>query len=629
MVSALATAGPASPRVVLSRGLLLVGALAAFWFALLATTVIDAPDGARRIDRMSRIDSATPRPPASAEAAAPVALPDDWFEYTGAVGSAWYAARFTLPAVPDAPWGVYLPNVVMNAAVYVNDELIGQDGRMRSPVTRNWSRPLFFFVPVGLLRAGTNRLQIRVTTQPPGTGLLGRLYLGPSALLAPTYKRAYWVRVAAVQLSIVGALTMAFFMLVLWTMRRQDRVYLWFGIGLLCWSAHNLNLVVTEPPLPSWLWVRLMAAAIVWVTICTAFYALGFLQQRRPRAERLLLGIGALCLVLTPCAPAALFHPQRLPLFEVLAITVGLYATGVMLGTFLRRRTRDVELTLVTILSVCMMSTGGYDAMIVAGVVERGTPYLLPYSAPVVIAGFGLVLLYRFASALRSSESLNATLEQRVAQKTRELERNYEQLNRYQRAQAVADERQRIVRDMHDGVGGRLASTLAAVDAGGMDLADVGKAVRDALDDLRLTIDSLDPEVSGLGQLLGMTRARLEQQLNGGGVALRWQVRPLPADVAAGPRHSLQMLRIVQEAVNNVLRHAGATTVCIRTGVDTRCDPPRPYLQVIDDGRGMDAAAPGRGRGLDNMRTRARAIGARLSIDSGPSGTRVSVLFGS
>jgi signal transduction histidine kinase len=99
---------------------------------------------------------------------------------------------------------------------------------------------------------------------------------------------------------------------------------------------------------------------------------------------------------------------------------------------------------------------------------------------------------------------------------------------------------------------------------------------------------------------------------------------PLPwLDASA----ALQVLRIVQEVLTNVLKHAGAHTVTLRTAV-RRDEAGHDWVRVTieDDGRGFDPAAAqaaGKGRGLRNLRGRAESLRGRLELDSGPGGTAV------
>jgi signal transduction histidine kinase len=105
----------------------------------------------------------------------------------------------------------------------------------------------------------------------------------------------------------------------------------------------------------------------------------------------------------------------------------------------------------------------------------------------------------------------------------------------------------------------------------------------------------------------------------------RKSVRQLPHDWLAadpGPEKMLHILRIVQEAISNTLKHAGATTICVRTGVSGR----RGFIEISDDGCGLQTQNCA-GHGLINIQTRATRIGAELQLSSSDSGTSVKLLL--
>jgi signal transduction histidine kinase len=214
-----------------------------------------------------------------------------------------------------------------------------------------------------------------------------------------------------------------------------------------------------------------------------------------------------------------------------------------------------------------------------------------------------------------------------VAEKHAELERNYERLNALERERATAAERERLVRDMHDGLGGQLVSTLALVESGRFTAGALATAIREALDDLRLMIDSMDPGEEDIVGLLAQIRSRLEPRLVDRGIRFDWQVSDLPPLPELTPGRALQVLRIVQEAITNVLKHSGASCITVRTGVAADVKGRSAYVEIADDGRGLDASRP-TGRGIENMRRRAQAAGGCLSLHSGSGGTTVRLDLG-
>lgn len=222
-----------------------------------------------------------------------------------------------------------------------------------------------------------------------------------------------------------------------------------------------------------------------------------------------------------------------------------------------------------------------------------------------------------------SLKTAHTDLERRIAEKHAELERNYARLRELEHAQLLTAERERMMRDMHDGVGGQLVAALAVAENNVAEPAKISAMLRAALDDLRLMIDSLDPADEDLAAILGMLRGRMEPRLAGCGLRFRWQVDDVPPIPGLGPQMILQVLRILQEALCNCMKHARARTVSVKA--NRAVDPegaPCVCVEVSDDGVGLPAEIRA-GRGLGNMRRRARDIGARLEIAAARPGTAV------
>ena len=228
----------------------------------------------------------------------------------------------------------------------------------------------------------------------------------------------------------------------------------------------------------------------------------------------------------------------------------------------------------------------------------------------------------RIARALAESQRMNAELEERVRQKQQELEQNFELLQRLSREAAVSEERQRIMSDMHDGIGAQLISALSLAEQEGTSPREVASILRECIDDLRLTIDSLETSDHELLPALGNFRYRVERRLRAVGIELEWRVSELPALPYLSPRHLLQVLRILQEAFANVQKHARASRVALET--EFMPDPRCVCIRVRDNGRGF-AMPPSSGRGMGNMTRRADALHAELRVMSGGDGTTIEL----
>lgn len=188
-------------------------------------------------------------------------------------------------------------------------------------------------------------------------------------------------------------------------------------------------------------------------------------------------------------------------------------------------------------------------------------------------------------------------------------------------------ERARIARDLHD----RHAQSLAYVafelerlSAGEheAELHDLRDVVRGLVGDLRETLHELRAGVSDEHDLVGVATGYLDRFADRTGLTVEWSHAAstrLPVPVEQ------ELWRILQEALTNVERHAGAS----RVRVSWEADGARSRLTVADDGRGFEPKAVGADRyGLLGMRERADAIGARLGVRSATGqGTTIVVVL--
>ncbi len=176
--------------------------------------------------------------------------------------------------------------------------------------------------------------------------------------------------------------------------------------------------------------------------------------------------------------------------------------------------------------------------------------------------------------------------------------------------------------DMHDGLGSSLVGLLGLVQSRKPTLHDVERRLLDALQELRMSVDALEPVDGDLGVVLGNVRHRMRTAIEDSGVKLNWRVDDLPLVSNLTPRAILNVQRIVSEALANALRHASASTVT----VSARADRDSLRVQVDDDGVGFAQPVSSGGRGLDNLRHRAASLGATLEVRSEPgAGTRVAL----
>lgn len=187
-------------------------------------------------------------------------------------------------------------------------------------------------------------------------------------------------------------------------------------------------------------------------------------------------------------------------------------------------------------------------------------------------------------------------------------------------------ERARTAQELHDGVGSILSAAkihMHAVRAEDADAsARVVSLIEDAAREVRNISHSLDPEILLQEGLEYALRAFLAKISHPGLSINLYTVGELPP---LQPGQELLLYRIIQEAMNNVIRHAGATEALVQLGYDNGILT----LTVEDNGKGFDPAAiPGKGIGLGNMETRIHLLKGHYEISSRPGeGTSIYAEF--
>jgi signal transduction histidine kinase len=190
---------------------------------------------------------------------------------------------------------------------------------------------------------------------------------------------------------------------------------------------------------------------------------------------------------------------------------------------------------------------------------------------------------------------------------------------------AVADDRRRIARDLHDGLAQELAfislESHRLAERGEQVAGDLADAADRALREVRTAIELLaQPSAKPLHEAVAQTAAELTARSN---ATLEVDVDPR-VELAPAPRESL--LRILREAICNGLRHGDATKIAVKLSRDSGL-----RLCVADNGVGFDPEAlPQRSGsfGLVSMSERAHALGGKLRLRSEPGGgTNVEVLL--
>ena len=203
----------------------------------------------------------------------------------------------------------------------------------------------------------------------------------------------------------------------------------------------------------------------------------------------------------------------------------------------------------------------------------------------------------------------------------RKLQRRLEQL---ERERALAHERERIARDLHDDLGSSLAriSLLSGLLRSDRDnpsqieshAVKISQSADQTVRALEEIVWAVRPGSDSLQSLVEYIAHFANELFDGGGIRCRLDLpadlpsRPLPPDV----RHNIFL--VVKEALTNAIKHAAAHEVLVRAEATEHA------LEIVvqDDGKGFDTKQQSRGNGLGNMRRRVQGMGGNVTIESCP-----------
>jgi signal transduction histidine kinase len=527
-------------------------------------------------------------------------------------------------------WAVLIPRVGTRFRVLLNGHEVYNMGWNAPPeqtVNAAWF-PQLVYLPSSLLQplAVSNQIDIQVQGELLERSGLSQVIVGPYDLLSDRYALLYgWQVIGTWMMGITAVLMgfMAFFL----RLSIGDRM---FGLMAIASLAHSIRLllsVLAEPPISYELYFLLHRISF---TIYCGFLYLFIedvfgLQLRKARAVAYtVLLIGPFWLFLT-------LHFRDYDLYRIWAGVLAASAAAMLLLVLKNTgwgRRMDRDQVLVMVVAAFTFVTGLRDFL----VVQLGYPgdgdlrWMAPGSLALMFT-MGWVLLQRATAAHREVKRLNESLSSTVAQRETELRATFNRLQEVLKRQVIEDERRRLMRDMHDGVGSQLVQTLNLVrmQREQLDPARLEVMIHHALEELRMTLDSLEPMEGDLSAVLGTLRRRIGPALQAAGVELCWQVTEVPHVQQLDSQGVLHLFRCLQEVFANVVKHAQASQIVVRTWHE----PDRVCLDVRDNGKGLSSQAllKGHGRGLYNLQVRADLMAVRIRFYDAQPGTGIEFCF--
>lgn len=475
-------------------------------------------------------------------------------------GKRHFHVRFQRETYAGQPLAVFLPSIGGETLILINGALIAQS-RATPLFAPGWGRSsAYVAIPEHVLVPGQNRLDFIVEDDPAWSGVR-EVYIGPSSVMSKAADhQAAWMRWTPLAVAIAAGAGIVFCVAgVIFGRRKIDYVLMGIASCLVACAA-ALSLLPGElAPLAVSAWARIGLPAF----------------------------IGALI--------AALWALRLKP-----GLPPGSLAAGAQSGVYLLAFAGPLLGLCYMVLPVCF----GHPGLIASWFLVAPAALLMTRS------------VRDCAADIMMRQEMVQELTQKVHEQAEELDEKSRRIAMEMRNRAVLEERQRFTRDIHDGIGGQLLSLLLRIRSGTLANDKIAEELQAGLNDLRLVVDSIDHVADDLASALRTFRVRAEPQMKAAGIPMVWQQSDTFSGTLPAKGAILHLYRFMQEALTNVVRHAGATHVGISV---TQPDMAGPLIiKISDDGGGID---PGKmdegGKGLRNLQRRAEALGGSLHFGPG------------
>jgi signal transduction histidine kinase len=530
--------------------------------------------------------------------------------------------------------------------VYLNDVWIAGLPKSNDQVRYKWYRPLQAPLARRLLKPEGNVLTLELTTWDPQVQI-APVYVGDIDTISYIYELTYLVGSSLASASNVFCLLAGMFMLGAWLASRKDgAVFLHAGATTVLWSLLFWLILLQRVP-SSLIELRLWAqyACTGGVVGVLTMFIFAFMDQPLGRRGRVVL-IGAASFAALTYPWLGLRGREWLDAYWLpVLLLFHLYACSRLALHVARTRSRMAMSLLFQSVLAQVFALRDHNAalqLVSVQVPDAGwslthllaTPLFLSHlSVPLLLFVVAQILLTKFQANVKRIRDNNVILTETLRQRERELLVSYHRQRDMENEAAAQAERDRIYRDLHDGIGSKLVTTLFSVRDRDIDHARLEDRLLEALHDLREIISVTDVrEQRSLHDVLFTYCSRLDEALS----RAEFQVE---YDIPEGPEFVLlddlarQVMRIVEESVANTIKYARASRLSIRMGVGadevlTLC--------IEDDGRPREAVATivpsstvageggslGGGSGLAGLRRRAGRIGGDFHFEHTAQGAR-------
>ncbi len=596
----------------LARGAL--GALLAWSGATSA-----APPPTQLVTQALAVAGNVERFPEGDPAAVKVALPDDWSETNPRQdGGVWYRVEFDpgLALNRNDLLGLYVRRACSALDVYLNGRRIHSGGRPTDPLARDCHYPQLVSLPGGLVLSQGNVLDLHVrghslphVASRDRAGGLSELRIGAYDELAARHAEAVFWNVTLVKIVNLALATLGAVMVLLAWRQRRDAPLGYYGLmalGLALLSARHWWRAV---PLDNATVEFLFCLAFTPVLALAVQFLLSYAGVRSRVIEAAML---AQCVVmpmsLLMAGPSRLFAMTS-AWYVVLALEI---TVAMMLHLRISWRDRRSDFWPMALALAATSAVMLHELAVQRSWLPLPEAPRLQVFLPLILLAFGLRLLLQRVGNAAAVPDMRYVIDARVRELTAEIERTHAQQADARIEQVTEKERKRIAADLHDDLGAKLLTIVHTSES-----ERISTLAREALEEMRLSVRGLTGKPVRLADALADWRAETVMRLGQANVEIDWKSLAEDSEQVLPARAYVQTTRILREAVNNIIKHSGASHVKVRCAISGE----QFGMNIQDNGKGIPMELDGkldRGHGMTSMKQRAKQMQGQCLVESGP-----------
>lgn len=551
-----------------------------------------------------------------------IALPLRFFSPLGESLPHHFIVNIKAPLSNEALF-LYIPYFEQDLELFFNDNPLQDYIKASKRIGPLSSAFAIVPLPRQFLKAENNTVTILLGATSDKTNfiILSPLYLGNEIEIKALYRNRLFVENDLKSALSGMQLFLAFSSFILVYLRRTETVFLWLGLAMSTSSILSIaNIAQTFPQfetLAPWFYFLSVSAALSFVGFILS------LSKLQPSVHLIwavfLIPIVSLTLIMTDISPPIVVMRYLILPVVFLSLLIGFILMGRLLWW-----NSTPHIAFLASGMALMLAMAVNNLFFRFGFIDIGYLSAQPARA-LALTGIAVFMMTRIVETANALDQAAKVLADRLRQREEELSVLYEHDRLLVENAASLNERNRLTAELHDGVAGYLSTIVALSDSAEPDSHSIQSVARDALAELRLVINTMAFPDNTLRMELASLYDRSVAPLTHLGIQVDWSMVKLPDVNWLSAEEKMSILRILQEAISNALRHGKPRQLLISgdsalVGLFV--------IRVINTGGiALGQYNEENGLGLQNMQRRAQALGGSISLQKLSDGAEFALIL--